>query len=389
MNLKKIFSTLAVASMLVACGGNDTSSGSTSFKIGTSGPLTGDNAVYGNAVKNAVELAVEEVNAKGDIKLEFKMEDDQADPEKAPTAYGTLKDWGMQIGLATVTSGAGAAVSQNYADDETFALTPSSSSTTVIYSDADNTQSYKYVYQMCFTDPNQGLASADYLKEHAELGTKVAVIYKSDDNYSTGIYQKFVSEAKKVGLDIVSETSFDNSSATDFNVQLKDAQSKGADIVYLPIYYQPASLILTQANQMGYQPTFFGVDGMDGILTLDGFDTKLAEGVYLLTPFSADATDELTANFVKNYKEKYGETPNQFAADAYDCIYAIYNALEAGKATPDMTNSELADILIKQFTTMTFDGITGNSVTWSENGEVSKSPKAVVIKDGVYVGVED
>ena len=169
MNLKKIFSTLAVASMLVACGGNDTSSGSTSFKIGTSGPLTGDNAVYGNAVKNAVELAVEEVNAKGDIKLEFKMEDDQADPEKAPTAYGTLKDWGMQIGLATVTSGAGAAVSQNYADDETFALTPSSSSTTVIYSDADNTQLYKYVYQMCFTDPNQGLASADYLKEHTEL----------------------------------------------------------------------------------------------------------------------------------------------------------------------------------------------------------------------------
>lgn len=389
MNLKKIFSTLAVASMLVACGGNDTSSGNTSFKIGTSGPLTGDNAVYGNAVKNAVELAVEEVNAKGDIKLEFKMEDDQADPEKAPTAYGTLKDWGMQIGLATVTSGAGAAVSQNYADDETFALTPSSSSTTVIYSDADNTQSYKYVYQMCFTDPNQGLASADYLKEHTELGTKVAVIYKSDDNYSTGIYQKFVSEAKKVGLDVVSETSFDNSSATDFNVQLKDAQSKGADIVYLPIYYQPASLILTQANQMGYQPTFFGVDGMDGILTLDGFDTKLAEGVYLLTPFSADATDELTANFVKNYKEKYGETPNQFAADAYDSIYAIYNALEAGKATPDMTNSELADILIKQFTTMTFDGITGNNVTWSENGEVSKSPKAVMIKDGVYVGVED
>ncbi|UTY38901.1 ABC transporter substrate-binding protein [Allocoprobacillus halotolerans] len=389
MNLKKIFSTLAVASMLVACGGNDTSSGNTSFKIGTSGPLTGDNAVYGNAVKNAVELAVEEVNAKGDIKLEFKMEDDQADPEKAPTAYGTLKDWGMQIGLATVTSGAGAAVSQNYTDDETFALTPSSSSTTVIYSDADNTQSYKYVYQMCFTDPNQGLASADYLKEHTELGTKVAVIYKSDDNYSTGIYQKFVSEAKKVGLDVVSETSFDNSSATDFNVQLKDAQSKGADIVYLPIYYQPASLILTQANQMGYQPTFFGVDGMDGILTLDGFDTKLAEGVYLLTPFSADATDELTANFVKNYKEKYGETPNQFAADAYDSIYAIYNALEAGKATPDMTNSELADILIKQFTTMTFDGITGNNVTWSENGEVSKSPKAVMIKDGVYVGVED
>lgn len=390
MNFKKVLSTIAVASMLVACGsGSSDSSEKAAFKIGVSGPLTGDTAVYGNAVKNAAELAVEEVNAKGGIQLEFKMEDDQADAEKSPTAYGTLKDWGMQIGLATVTSGAGAAVSQNYADDTTFALTPSASSTAIIYKDDANTESFGYVYQMCFTDPNQGIASADYIKSHTDLGTKVAIIYKSDDNYSTGIYQKFVSEAKEVGLDVVSETSFDNSSATDFNVQLKDAKAKGADVVFLPIYYQPASLILTQADKMGYAPSFFGVDGMDGILTLEGFDTKLAEGVYLLTPFSADAEDELTVNFVKNYKEKYGETPNQFAADAYDCIYAIYTALEKGEATPDMSNSEIADILIKQFTSMTFNGITGTDVTWSKAGEVSKAPKAVVIKDGVYVGVED
>lgn len=390
MNFKKVLSTIAVASMLVACSGGDTSSeGNTAFKIGISGPLTGDNAVYGKAVENASKLAVEEVNAKGGLQFELKVEDDVSDPEKSPTAYGTLKDWGMQIGMGTVTSGAGAAVSQNYVDDETFALTPSSSSPTVIYRDADYTDAFGYVYQMCFTDPNQGVASADYLKNHAEIGTKVAVIYKSDDNYSTGIYQKFMQEAKKVGINVVSETSFDTSSATDFNVQLKDAQSKGADVVFLPIYYQPASLILTQADKLGYKPTFFGVDGMDGILTMKGFDTKLAEGVYLLTPFSADAEDELTANFVKNYKEKYGETPNQFAADAYDCIYAIYAALENGKATPDMSNSELAEILKEQFTTMTFNGVTGTNVTWSKNGEVSKNPKAVVIKDGVYVGVED
>lgn len=390
MNFKKILSTVAVASMLVACGGGDTGSkGGEAFKIGVSGPLTGDAAVYGNAVKNAAELAVEEVNAKGGIQFEFKMEDDQADPEKAPTAYGTLKDWGMQIGLAAVTSGAGAAVSQNYVDDTTFAITPSASSTSIVFKDDDCTEAFGYVYQMCFTDPNQGIASADYIKEHTDLGTKVAVIYKSDDNYSTGVYQKFTAEAKKVGLEVVSATSFDNSSATDFNVQLKDAKAKGADLVYLPIYYQPASLILTQADKMGYAPTFFGVDGMDGILTLEGFNKKLAEGVYLLTPFSADAKDELTANFVKNYKAKYGETPNQFAADAYDCIYAIYNALEAGKATPDMSNSDIADILNKQFTSMTFNGVTGTDVTWSKTGEVSKAPKAVVIKDGAYVGVED
>lgn len=390
MNFKKILSTVAVASMLVACGGGSTSgSDSQAFKIGASGPLTGDAAVYGNAVKNAAELAVEEINAKGGIQFELKIEDDQADPEKSPTAYGTLKDWGLQIGLGTVTSGAGAAVSQNYVDDDTFAITPSASSTSIVFKDDDCTEAFGNVFQMCFSDPNQGIASADYIKEHTELGTKVAIIYKSDDNYSTGVYQKFTNEAKKVGLEIVSETSFDNSSATDFNVQLKDAKAKGADIVYLPIYYQPASLILTQANKMGYKPTFFGVDGMDGILTLEGFDTKLAEGVYLLTPFSADATDEKTANFVKNYKEKYGEIPNQFAADAYDCIYAIAQALEAGKATPDMSNSEIAEILKKQFTSMTFNGITGTDVTWAKTGEVSKAPKAVIIKDGAYVGVQN
>lgn len=361
MNLKKILSTVAVASMLVACGGGSDSKTADAFKVGVSGPLSGDAAVYGNAVKNAAELAVEEVNAKGGVQIELNVQDDEANPEKSPNAYSTLKDWGMQIGLGTVTSGAGAAVSQSYADDQTFALTPSSSSPAVIYKDDAYTQSYGTVFQMCFTDPNQGLASADYMKTHKDLGSKIAVIYKDDDPYSRGIYQKFIDQAKKDGLNVVSEKSF-TGNATDFSTQLQDAQKNGADLIFLPIYYQPASLILKKAKDMNYKPTFFGVDGMDGILTLEGFDKSLAEGVYLLTPFSADA---------------------------YDCIYAIHTALTEGKATTDMSNADLAELLKKQFTTMKFDGITGTSVTWNENGEVSKSPKAVIIKDGVYVGVED
>ena len=174
----------------------------------------------------------------------------------------------------------------------------------------------------------------------------------------------------------------------DLSVQLTKAQAAEADIVYLPIYYDPASLILTQANQMGYAPTFFGTDGMDGILTLEGFDTSFAEGVYLLTPFSADADDDLTKNFVESYKaRKGGEVPNQFAADAYDCVYAIAQACEAAGVTADMSASDICDALVKQFTSMTFAGLTGQS-TWAESGEVSKSPKAVVIKDGVYVSAD-
>ena len=414
--MKKAFkTTLAVAlsvcmaAALTACGGSSSTSSSapaeeaaetstessagagTTIKIGGSGPLTGGAAVYGQAVKNAAEIAVEEINAMGGIQFELDMEDDAHDPEKAVTAYGVLKDWGMQVSLATVTSAPGAAVSPSYAEDKIFAITPSGSSTSVIYADPDNLSgAFGNVFQMCFTDPNQGSASADYLAEHQALGSQVAIIYKNDDNYSKGIHDTFVAEATAKGLPVVYEGTFDDSNAQDFTVQLGQAKDAGADIVFLPIYYDPASLILTQANQMGYKPTFFGVDGMDGILTLEGFDTSLAEGVYLLTPFSADATDELTVNFVNAYKEKCGgEIPNQFAADAYDCVYAIKQACEAAGVTGDMSADEICTKLVEQFTSMTFSGLTGTEMTWNENGEVTKSPKAVQIQNGVYVGVGD
>ena len=397
--------TVCMAAAMTACG-SGSSSGSSSgsaapaenaadtgakIKIGGSGPLTGPAAVYGNAVKNAAEIAVDEINAKGGIQFELDMEDDAHDPEKAVTAYGVLKDWGMQVSLATVTSSPGAAVSPSYAADKIFAITPSGSSTAVIFQDPDNqTGAYVNVFQMCFTDPNQGTASADYISTHTDLGSKVAVIYKNDDNYSKGIHDTFVAEAAAKNVEVVYEGTFDDSNAQDFTVQLGQAQSAGADIVFLPIYYDPASLILTQANQMGYKPTFFGVDGMDGILTLEGFDKSLAEGVYLLTPFSADATDELTVNFVNAYKEKCGgDIPNQFAADAYDCVYAIAQACEAAGITADMSPEDICAKLTEQFTTMTFSGLTGSEMTWNENGEVTKSPKAVVIQNGVYVGVQD
>jgi branched-chain amino acid transport system substrate-binding protein len=399
-----------MAAAMTACGGSGSSSssapaadsgaktedagsadaGAVTIKIGGSGPLTGGAAVYGQAVKNAAEIAVDEVNAKGGIQFELQFEDDAHDPEKAVTAYGVLKDWGMQVSLATVTSAPGAAVAPSYAEDKIFAITPSGSSPSVIYADPDNMSgAYGNVFQMCFTDPNQGSASAEYLQGHQALGSKVAIIYKNDDNYSKGIHDTFVAEAAAKNLAVVYEGTFDDSNAQDFTVQLGKAQEAGADILFLPIYYDPASLILTQANGMGYKPTFFGVDGMDGILGLEGFDTSLAEGVYLLTPFSADATDELTVNFVNKYKEKFGEVPNQFAADAYDCIYAIAQACEAAGVTADMSADEICTKLVEQFTSMTFSGLTGSEMTWNANGEVTKSPKAVVIQNGVYVGVEE
>ena len=376
-----------MAVSLAACGGGGAAKGGDgSIKIGGSGPLTGPAAVYGNAVKNAAEMAVEEVNAKGGVQFSLQFEDDKHDAEEAATAYGTLKDGGMQISLATVTSAPGAAVSPLYQEDQTFAITPSGSSPSVIYADGEaQTGAYGNVFQMCFSDPNQGSGSASYIAAHPDLGSKIAVIYKNDDPYSKGIFNTFKAQAATDGLEIVYEGTF-KGDESDFSVQVGDAQSAGADLLFLPIYYTPASQILTQANKVGYTPTFFGVDGMDGILDLEGFDTSLAEGVYLLTPFVANADDEQTKTFVENYKAKYnGEVPNQFAADAYDCIYALAQACEAAGITSDMSNADICTKMVEQFTSMTFNGLTGSDMTWNQNGEVTKAPKAMIIQNGEYV----
>ena len=373
---------------LTACGNGGTNS-EKAFKIGGLGPLSGNAAVYGEAVKNGAQIAVDEINAQGNLQLDFRYEDDQADTEAAVNAYNTLADWGMQASIGATTSGSGQAVSPLYADDHIFVLTPSGSSPAVIYRDAQNAQEpYGNVFQMCFTDQNQGIAAADYLAAHAELGSKVAVIYRNDDNYSSGVFTTFSKEAALKNLHIVYEGTF-TKDASDFSVQIQQAQSANADIVFLPIYYQPASLILQAAKSAHYTPVFFGCDGMDGILAQENFDTSLAEGLYMLTPFSADASDEATQNFVKTYKEKYNEVPNQFAADAYDAIHAIAQALLEANVSADADAAEINEALIKQFTTMTFHGITGTGdITWDANGEVSKGPRAIMIKDGVYVNAE-
>ncbi len=397
---KKFFTMLMsaalAASMLTGCGssgsasssaasGSGSSSGTApsgaAFKLGGTAPLTGGAAIYGNAAKNGAQIAVDEINSEGgDIQFDLNYQDDQHDPEKAVNAYNALKDWGMQISLGSVTSKPCEATSAETYSDRIFALTPSASSTATT-AGKDN------MFQMCFMDPNQGSASAQYISEK-KLGSKIAIIWKNDDVYSKGIHDTFTAEAAEKGLEIVSDTTFADGNDNDFSVQLNDAQTKGADLVFLPMYYQPASLILAQAKNMGYDPEWFGVDGMDGILTMEGFDTSLAEGVMLLTPFNADATDEKTQNFVKKYQDQFGETPNQFAADAYDCVYAYKQALEAAGATPDMSAEELCDLMIQQFTSMTFNGLTGENMTWDATGAVSKSPKGMVIQNGAYVGLD-
>ena len=387
--MKKFISIMLVAAMavtaLTGCGSNSGSSSkkdADKYYIGGIGPTTGATAIYGTAVKNGAQIAVDEINAAGGIngkQIEYRFEDDQNDAEKSVNAYNTLKDWGMQMLVGTTTTAPCIAVAGKTASDNMFQITSSASATDVLSSGNGN------IFQVCFTDPNQGIASAQYIAEN-KLAKKVGIIYDSSDVYSSGIEEKFEAEAKDKGLQIVSKAAFTADSKTDFGTQLQKAKDAGADLLFLPIYYQEASIILKQADTMGYKPKFFGVDGMDGILTVENFDTKLAEDVMLLTPFAADAKDKAVQNFVKTYKEKYKDTPNQFAADSYDAVYALKAAIEESKATTDMSASDMCDALKGAMTKIKMQGLTGgkDGLTWNESGEVTKSPKAVIIKNGAY-----
>ena len=361
-----------------AAGASSEASSDKVFKIGGIGPVTGAAAVYGLAVKNGAQIAVDEINADGGIngyQIEFNFQDDEHDAEKSVNAYNTLKDWGMQVLMGTVTSAPCVAVADTTNADNMFQITPSGSSVEC----AQNPN----VFRVCFSDPDQGAASATYIAEN-KLAEKIAVIYDSSDVYSSGIYEKFAAEAANQGLEIVDAEAFTADSNKDFSTQLQKAKDAGADLVFLPIYYTEASLILKQADTMGYAPKFFGCDGMDGILQVENFDTKLAEGLMLLTPFAADAQDELTQKFVTSYKENYGETPIQFAADAYDAIYAIKAAMEEADITPDTSVSDTCDKMKEAMLKIKVNGLTGEDMTWTEDGEPHKAPKAVKVVDGAY-----
>ena len=385
--LAMLMAALMVAAMFTGCSSSKPATETTAaaaaatagtVKIGMSGPLTGGASAYGLAVKAGMEVAVEEINAKGGLQIEFNAQDDEADGEKAVSAYNVLKDWGMQVMAGQVTTGSALAVAPESTADNMFNLTPSASAESLALSGAN-------IFQMCFTDPNQGASAAELVSTKA-LGTKVGVIYDSSDDYSSGLYKGFSDKAAELGLEIVATTSFTADNKADLSTQVTQCQDAGADLVFLPIYYTEAAQILSYANKIGYAPKFFGCDGMDGILTVEGFDTSLAEGLALLTPFDANASDEATQSFVAKFKEKMdGLVPNQFAADGYDVIYALYNAMTAAGITGSESASEICTALEAQFATMTIDGLTGTGMHWDENGMISKAPAAVVIENGAYV----
>ena len=381
MNRRSVIASaagLGAMSILAGCSSNGGDSGSASsdasFKIGTIGPLTGAAASYGKSVTQGVELGCKDFSTK-ELPLASKAEDDQADGEKAVNAFNNLLDWGMQALVGPTTTGASVAVAAECSNDpKTFMITPSASS-------EDVTDGKDCVFQVCFTDPNQGVNAAKFLAEKY-ADEKFVLFYNSGDAYSSGIADSFKAQAAESKLEIVDEETFKDDSATSFTNQLTKAKQAGATMIFAPIYYTPASVLLKNAKDMGYEMTLMGTDGMDGLLSVEGFDTSLAEGVLLMTPFSAD--DEKNADFVKAYKDAYNETPNQFAADAYDCIHAIVEAIDEADIDITVDGADIAGDLAKAMRKIKIEGLTGE-LTWNDEGQVEKPATAYVIQDGKYI----
>lgn len=366
----------AMALSLTACG----SKSSDKLVIGGIGPVTGDAAQYGIAVRNGMQLAAEEINAKGGINgmtIEIAFEDDQADPEKGMNAYNALKSKDMKLLIGTVTSGSCAAVSELAAKDNMFLLTPSGSAINCITA-GDN------CFRMCFTDPNQGAIAADYIAENLSA-KKIGVIYQNDSDYSTGIYNGFKDEAEKKGLSIVATTTFTADNATDFSQQVKQVADSGAELMFLPFYYTEAALVLQEAKKRDLNIPVFGGDGLDGLIGALGDKVDVADGVYVMSPYASTSPEPKSAAFTKAYQEKFpNDEVNQFAADGYDCVYAVKLALEkADVKDASISAKDFGDKLKKAMLEIELDGITGVT-KWETDGEAAKAPQVlkIVVADG-------
>lgn len=373
--MKKLISLLLAAMMVVAmfaaCAPTEENktADNKEFVIGMSGPLTGGAAVYGVAVKNAAQMAVDEINAAGGLNgYKFKLiaTDDQHDATKVATNYANLMDQGMQVSLGTVTTGPALEFKSLAKTDNVFFLTPSAS--------GDEVPEFDNGFQMCFADGNQGGVAADYVN-NAGL-TKIGVFYKSDDTYSDGIYKQFKQNLDS-SIEVV-ETSFTEATSTDFSAQI--AQLKDCTFIFMPIYYQPAAVFMEQGKDViSAETTYYGCDGFDGLAGQLDLAT-IPQQVSMLSHFDATATEGKPAEFIKKYTEKFDtDTLNQFGASAYDCVYAIYGAMkelvdEGKEITPQTSASDLCNMLKSKFTGgYTFaDGATGQNIKWNSDGTVDK-----------------
>lgn len=364
-----LMAAMMLACLFTACG-KDTNSGDKTFLLGCTGPLTGDASSYGISVKNGAQLAVDEVNAAGGvngIKFTFDMKDDKATAEDAATGYDALMDAGMQISLGSVTSGSCESFASKSVADNLFFMTPSASAANVIANRPN-------AFRVCFGDPDQGTLAAKELSAKYE---KIGAIYDNSDPYSKGIFEAFDAEMKTLNKEFSTQT-FDQETKKDFSTQVEAL--KDCDVIFLPIYYTEAGLIAKTCAAKSCDALLYGCDGLDGVV--DQIDDTVTNEIKYITPFDVNSSDTNVSSFVTKYKEAFGAAPDQFAADAYDAVYAIAEAMKAANITDaSISASDLCEAVKTAITSSSFQlqGVTG-TMTWDASGACNKEPQVVDIK---------
>ncbi len=386
--------TLGMVGVLSSCGETNYAENNEKIKIGISGPLTGGAAKYGIAVQNSALLAVKEINAAGGlngIMFEVEMLDDKHDANNISTNYAKLFEGGMQVSLGTVTTKPGLEFKGYAQADNVFFLTPSAT--------GDDIPEFSNGFQMCFADSDQGTVSAGVFKTEF-AGKKIGVFFKADDDYSVGIKNNFIS-ALGTSLGEVKQASFTEATKTNFTQQVSDL--KDCDVIFMPIYTEPAAKFMEQGKGIvKASAIYYGCDGLDGIDS--EFDVStITQGISYLSHFNSGATTGAAKTYIDAYIAEYGETAplNQFGAAAYDCVYAIVDAMKFAiekndaEITKNIAPSDLCDILTAVFNNkdFTFRGITGapeadgkSTITWTDangqstNGHVNKTPVSYTVK---------
>ena len=356
-------SVLLLSVTLTACGSNDDT-----VRLGVIGPLTGQYSMYGLAVENGAKLAAKEINAAGgvlDKDIEIIAYDSKGDSTEGVNAYNRLRDQDEIHALIGGTfSSVTLAVKDLAVQDNVPILTPTATNDTVTL-DAPN------VFRACYSDSYQGSTAAIFAND--DLGvTNAAVMYNRDDAYSQGLAQAFMNEFDDRSL---SYTAFEfGAQDDDYSALLTNIKDGGYDAVFLPAYVAEVGAILTQADTLGLDVPFIGGDGWDGI---EADYADVADGFYFANHYSK--TDE-TANvqdFVTNYTEEYGESPNALAALAYDAVYAMVEAI--GDA-----DSLDADDLIAALSALSYEDAVTGAITFDENGDPIKSITIIQVVDGVH-----
>ena len=371
--MKKILALVLVAVMALstfaACGesaATNYAAKNTEYFIGGTGPLTGGASSYGISVQNGAALAVEKINANGGlngVNFKFDIKDDQAAADQASTAYDQLFEAGMQISFGSVTSGSCEAFANKAVNDNLFFMTPSAS--------ADICIAHPNAFRVCFGDPDQGVLAAEDLTANFD---NIGAIYDMSDTYSSGIYEAFDAKMKELGVEYKTQT-FDAENNKDFSTQVEAL--KDCDVIFLPIYYTEAGLIAKTVVAKGSDAVIYGCDGFDGIAAQ--IDETVTNTIMYITPFDVNSTNDKVVDFVNAYTTKYGVAPDQFAADGYDVVMAIYEAMKAAGVNDVTIAPDALCELVKTAITSSdfvFEGTTG-TMTWDASGAASKVPVIV------------